>query len=408
MKRNAKTIISMILCFSLSLSALGGMQAGAVTQAEIDALEQQREELQARQEDMQELLDAMQSDRDSLLERKSALDEQSELLRQDIALLAQQITLYEGIIAEKKAEAERAEEEKDEHYAVYCQRVRSMEEHSHWSYISFILMADSLSELLSRLVDIFDIARFDENLKADYAAALEQAEEALTDYEQAQAQQKARQAEILEQEALLAEKIADSARLIAELEVDIDRYMEFYEASEAEMEKVQAEIDAKAEELRKQEEAKRAAEQAKNNYTQPSGGNVSVSSGYYAWPSYCTYVSSPFGPRVHPIYGQLKPHTGVDIAAGYGTNITAAASGTVIMAVVDYGTVGYGTYVAIYHPNGTTTLYAHMSALCVSVGQSVSKGQLIGYVGSTGASTGPHLHFEIRVNGACVDPMQYF
>ena len=133
-----------------------------------------------------------------------------------------------------------------------------------------------------------------------------------------------------------------------------------------------------------------------------------MSSGYYAWPANTTYITSPFGYRVHPIYGTSRLHSGTDIGASYGSPVTAAAAGSVITAVLDYGTTGYGTYVAIYHDNGTTTLYGHMSSLAVSQGDYVSQGQVIGYVGSTGASTGPHLHFEVRINGSCVDPMQYF
>ncbi len=109
---------------------------------------------------------------------------------------------------------------------------------------------------------------------------------------------------------------------------------------------------------------------------------------------------------MHPIFGTTKYHSGVDIAAGYGAAIQAAAGGTVSIAEKSDS---YGYYCVIYHSNGTTTLYAHMNEMpCVSVGDTVSAGQLIGYVGSTGWSTGPHCHFEIRVNGSCVDPIAYF
>lgn len=116
------------------------------------------------------------------------------------------------------------------------------------------------------------------------------------------------------------------------------------------------------------------------------------------------YVSSPFGMRYHPILHYMRMHTGVDFHIGYGAPIRAADSGTVIYAS---WMGGYGNVVMINHGRGISTLYAHQSSLAVGVGASVNRGQVIGYVGSTGLSTGPHLHFEVRVNGTPVDPMRY-
>ena len=123
------------------------------------------------------------------------------------------------------------------------------------------------------------------------------------------------------------------------------------------------------------------------------------------WPCpSCHYITSQFGWRYHPIYHTQKYHSGVDIGASYGATIVAADGGTIITA----GSVsGYGNCVVINHGNGITTLYGHMSSIAVSVGQKVSKGQTIGYVGSTGNSTGPHLHWEVTVNGVRQNPLNY-
>src|SRR5207244_13313636 len=115
-------------------------------------------------------------------------------------------------------------------------------------------------------------------------------------------------------------------------------------------------------------------------------------------------ITSGFGPRVHPIYGDVRMHTGIDFGAGYGTPIHAAADG-VVMSAGALG--GYGNATVIDHGNGLATLYAHQSGMLVAPGQRVSRGQVIGYVGCTGLCTGPHLHFEVRVRGTPVDPMQY-
>ena len=126
-----------------------------------------------------------------------------------------------------------------------------------------------------------------------------------------------------------------------------------------------------------------------------------------AWPvaKSGTYITSDYGMREHPIQGVIKKHTGIDIGnAGFGAPVIAAADGVVTMAVYDRG---YGNCVIINHGNGISTLYGHGQAILTEVGKEVKKGDLIMEVGSTGNSTGPHLHFEVRVNGSCVDPMPF-
>ena len=145
-----------------------------------------------------------------------------------------------------------------------------------------------------------------------------------------------------------------------------------------------------------------------------SGGGANANStngslafnGSFIWPvaSY-VYVSSRFGLRIHPITGQQKTHTGIDIASNQGTSIYAADGGTVTLASWNGG---YGNCVMIDHGNGYVTLYGHMSSIAVSQGQAVSQGETIGYVGSTGKSTGPHLHFEVLKNGTRIDPEQFY
>ena len=166
-------------------------------------------------------------------------------------------------------------------------------------------------------------------------------------------------------------------------------------------------------------------EQAQQEQEQNQGGNTtsgdsgtdegstggsdigSAATGTYVWPCpSSTYITSRYGNRIHPIFGTERFHSGIDISANTGATVIAADGGTVTVA--DYSS-SYGNYVMIYHSNGTYTLYAHMSSLAVSAGQTVSQGQTIGYVGSTGWANGPHLHFEIRnASGNTEDPTAYF
>ncbi|MBQ6998934.1 MAG: peptidoglycan DD-metalloendopeptidase family protein [Clostridia bacterium] len=156
-------------------------------------------------------------------------------------------------------------------------------------------------------------------------------------------------------------------------------------------------------ELKKAKEAENAA---RNEIARlVSGDGSRYVGGKFLWPSTNSYrITSPYSMRVHPTLGVYKQHTGIDIGASYGTNVLAAADGTVIIAGWNNA---YGNYVVINHGGGVTTLYGHNSSLTVSKGQKVSRGQVIAKVGSTGYSTGPHIHFEVQVNGSPVNPMSY-
>jgi len=421
MSKNVTRIICIVLAALILvgfLTMVVGSRARAVTQAEIDKLQAERDEIRRQKKDIQEQINALQSEMASVIDKKSALDEQNELNRQDIELINAQIELYDQMIeakAQEVAEAVRAEEEQ---YAHYCARVRAMEETNTWTYMSFLFDAKSLTDFLGRLNDVTDIVRNDKHIKDEYIAAREAVEKVKAEYEAIQAEQEEHRAELLSEKAKLEQQIAAATKMIAELEEDIEAYKEAYEANEALESEVQEKIDKKVAELQAQkaaeEAARRAWEESQRKLKEQQakaasggGGGGGVSGGYYSWPvPSCTYITSKFGYRVHPIFGTTKYHSGVDIAAGYGATIQAAAGGTVSIAEKSDS---YGYYCVIYHSNGTTTLYAHMNEMpCVSVGSTVSAGQVIGYVGSTGWSTGPHCHFEIRVNGSCVDPLSYF
>ena len=413
------------------ITMIAGSRAHAVTQAEIDKLQEERDKIRSQKKDIQEQINSLQSEMASVIDKKAALDEQNELNRQDIALINDQIALYDEMIEQKAQEVEDAIRAEEEQYAHYCARVRTMEETNTWTYMSFLFNAKSLTDFLGRLNDVTDIVRNDKHIKDEYIAAREAVQKVKAEYEEVQVQQQEKRTELLAEKEKLEQQIEAATKMIRELEEDIEAFKAAYEENEALENEVQEKIDKKVAELQAQKAAEEAArrayeesqrklrEQAEaaaraaaaaaaaSGNTGSSGGGTASAAGYYSWPvPSCTYITSRFGYRVHPIFGTTKYHSGVDIAAGYGSSIQAAAGGTVSIAEKSDS---YGYYCVIYHSNGTTTLYAHMNEMpCVSVGDTVSAGQLIGYVGSTGWSTGPHCHFEIRVNGSCVDPISYF
>ncbi len=420
-------IILAVLMLVGFVTMIAGSRARAVTQEEIDKLQAERDEIRRQKQDIQEQINSLQSEISSVIDKKAALDEQNELNRQDIVLINDQIALYDQMIEEKAREVEEAIRAEEAQYAHYCARVRAMEETNTWSYLSFLFNAKSLTDFLGRLNDVTDIMRNDKHIKDEYIAAREAVEQVKAEYEAVQAQQEEKRAELLAEKEKLEQQIEAATAMIRELEEDIEAFTAAYEENEALENEVQEKIDKKVAELQAQkaaeEAARRAYEESQRKLREQaaaaaaaaaaasgssgSGGGTTAASGYYSWPvPSCTYITSRFGYRVHPIFGTTKYHSGVDIAAGYGATIQAAAGGTVSIAEKSDS---YGYYCVIYHSNGTTTLYAHMNEMpCVSVGQTVSAGQVIGYVGSTGWSTGPHCHFEIRVNGSCVDPISYF
>lgn len=405
-----------IVAYGLSIFVLG------VTQAEIDVLQAERDVIKAQQADIQEQIDLLQAEKASVKDRKAALDEQTALNVQNIDLIDRQIAVYDQMIEDKSVEVEQAIAAQELQFDRYKTRVRAMEETNTWTYISILLKATDLTDFLSRLSDVEDIVRNDKNVKAEYEAAREYTEQVLAEYEAIQAEQLVKREELLTEKARLEEQVEQAAALILQLEDDIEAYEAAFDEKDAEAEDIQARIDKMVADLKAQQEAERKAREAyeaalraqqlqqqqqnKNNGGSGTTTAVASDAGYFSWPTYTTYITSGFGYRIHPIFGTTKYHSGVDIAASLGTTITAAAGGTV--QISEYSS-SYGNYCVIYHSNGTTTLYAHMNSLpIVSVGETVTAGQAIGYVGSTGWSTGPHLHFEIRVNGSCVDPTSYF
>jgi murein DD-endopeptidase MepM/ murein hydrolase activator NlpD len=272
-----------------------------------------------------------------------------------------------------------------------------MEENSAITYLAIVFDASSFSDLLARIDAIGDIMRADKLAYEELVTARQLTMEAKIALEESMAESEAQKEELVAKETELLSQIDQSLALIAEIEATLEAHNEMYDALDSEADKIQADINKKTEELRKQEAAAAAA--GRNN-TAVKG------TGTFQWPSpSCNIVTSKFGSRYHPIYKEVRIHQGIDVGAKYGSLVVAADSGKVITSAYSSS---YGNYVVISHGDGITTLYAHLSQRLVAANATVTKGQNIGKVGSTGASTGPHLHFEISVNGSRKNPLSYF
>ncbi len=210
--------------------------------------------------------------------------------------------------------------------------------------------------------------------------------------------------ELEKKKQLQSESMADISKLKAEKE----KMLADLESASADLSKLSAATKNMIDKLEAQEEGMRQESNQIGSNIQNSGSSSSGGSytgGKMLWPSAASrYISSYFGMRIHPIYKYPRMHNGIDIAAAGGTNILAAADGKVIEATYNSG---YGNYIVIDHGGGVSTLYAHASRRIAKVGDRVSRGQVIALVGTTGNSTGNHLHFEVRINGNPVNPLNY-
>lgn len=393
--KRLKRLTCLVLALVMALSLIGAPGVLGVSRSEIDALEREKKAISEQKDEAKGILNQLQGEQASALDQKYAYDTQNELARQEIELINEQIEIYDNLIAEKEEELVEAKAQEDYQKERFRTRIRAMEEDGSLGYIAFVFKATSFSDLLTRMDNISEIMESDKSLEDKYIAARENVEQVKAEYEEVQAEQLIKREEMQERKAELEKQIEAAIEIIAALQGEIDLSQEELDKIDAAEKGLQSEIESMLAALKKQEEAAKAA---------GKGGAIS-STGTYVWPMPGYSPGSAYGWRMHPIFHEMRFHAGEDIGAANGTPIIAADSGTVIMAGVNGG---YGNCVMINHGGGRVTLYAHQSSMAVSVGQSVSQGQVIGYVGSTGNSTGPHLHFEVRVNGATTDPKTYF
>ena len=455
--KNRKKLISimagimaaiMLLSFILSLIPAAMAASSGEIRNQINDLKGLRAEIQNQMEELKNQVQENEDEIANLVSKKNVLDQEIFLLHAQIGNINEQINAFALLIAEKQAELDEAQARYEKLSDEHRERIRTMEEEGSLSYWAVLFKASSFSGLLDRLNMIVEIAASDRRRLRELNEAADLVEDAKEELEVEKADLESTRQELDDTYAQLAEKQAEAQEMIAQLLEKAEELEAMFEGFELEEEALMAEIAAKEQEYNeakyqewlahlatattattappettKPEETTQPNDasgetnpegettQPTEEGTQPSEEATEPTEAptqpvVVSWMRPCSYVkiTSPFGNRDRPTAGASSNHQGVDLAGPEGTPIYATRSGTVTIARFS-NSAGY--YVTINHGDGYSSVYMHMTTYTVSVGQSVSQGQLIGYMGSTGISTGPHLHFGISYNGKYVNPAQY-
>ena len=334
-------------------------------------------------------------------------------LDRNLSALAGELTKLEGDISQKEEQIEEAKVEletakitENRQYEDMKLRIQYMYENGQTGLLESMMQSESIAELLNRAEYASQITSYDRKMLEEYRKTRQEValkEEALkTEHQELLTLQDSTKAKQSSIKTLMASKEAELASYetkIASAQGEIDQYNADIKAQEEHMARVEAEIRRKEEEARKAEEAKKNQSSA--------GGDSTVKKGNtnFIWPCPASgRISSAFGDRSSPTEGASTNHKGIDIPAPSGSSIVAAADGKVVISTYSYSA---GNYIMIDHGGGLTTVYMHCSQLLVKEGETVKQGQTIAKVGSTGYSTGPHLHFGVRSGGSYVNPSGY-
>ena len=405
MKKIFSRAVIVVLCMAIACSI--PMRSYALTFGEItsDAIKDKEDKINAAEEEKKALENSLkelenkkaqlEKEKNNLSNYVKQLDSQLSEIELQIAELSIQILDKEAEITEKEKELQIAIETETAQYEAMKRRIQFMYEQGETNYLSLIFSADNFSDMLNKADYIEQLSAYDRQKLDEYVA--------ITNYVRLCKSELELQKAILDQQkqgVQLRQNEVES--LIANKKTEIEKYQSNIATQQAAIEEYEEDLRFQNE-LISQLEAEVLA--AKKEILLENGISVSYSGEKMTWPCPAyTRISSEYGWRIHPTLGVNKYHNGVDMAAPKGSDILAAFSGEVVAAT--YNST-MGNYVLMNHGNGYYTIYMHASKLCVTPGQVIVEGEKIAEVGSTGRSTGPHLHFGVRKNGEYVNPMSY-
>lgn len=429
--KKGKKALSWLLALAVVVTCIGHIlpvSARAASSSEIrkqiNAMKKEQQAIQKQIKDVEAQYQQNEDEIADIIAKKSVIDQQIGLLSDEILNISQQITSFNALIADKQDELDNAQERYDALCRDNKDRIQSMEEQGSISYWEVVFQAQSFTDLLDRLNMVEEIAAADKRRMAELSLAAENVEIAKSELEGEKTDLEETKKEMDRREAELDEKRAEADELIQELLEKADDLDALKAEFSKQEEEFMRQIAAKEKEFTQAKAAEWAAHMATATTatTAPasSGGSGSsaggssggssgstggtVSTGSWRRPCSYTYVSSAFGKREAPTAGASSYHQGIDLAAPEGTPVYAARGGVVTASTYSNSA---GNYVSINHMDGFASIYMHLKSDVVSAGQTVTAGQLIGYVGKTGVATGFHLHFGISYNGVYVNPAAY-
>lgn len=390
------------------LFATANAKSSGEIQDEIDDLENKEQELQNQIDALKAQMSENLADIQAIVDQKLVIEQQVSLLYLQTVNINDQIASYNMLIADQQEALEAAEETLAQLNVQYKERIRAMEEGGTLSYWQVLLASQSFVDFLDRLYLLSEIASADQHRLEQMNAAADEVAAIQKNLEAEKAQLQATRDELTKAQENMDQKNAEAQSLMNQLLAKGEEYERHLAESHERQDKLLDEIAKKEQEyteaIEEEEYLKWLAAQDPN-FRSPLGGNTDENGIYWAMPVQYSRVSSPFNPnRLHPVLGIVRPHKGIDLSAPSMTPIYASRGGVVTVASTGEET---GNYVYINHGDGFSTGYLHMTYYVVTAGQWVSTGQLIGYVGSTGLSTGPHLHFAVVKDGTYVNPALY-
>lgn len=393
----------------------------ATEESNLSEAQQEKKTLENDLQKAKELIDSLKGSKEDIQSEVEKLDKQLNEISGKVKELESRLSKKRQEIADTESALNKAKEQEKKQYRNMKKRIQFMYENGQTSYVEMLLSADSFTDFLNAVEYITQISQYDRKMLKEYQnmqVTIADTQKTLeTDYASLQSLQAKVQEE---KQAVVALESAKKGELndVADDLTDAQTVAKAYEAEIQAQNEVIAQIQAAQKRAAEQQAAQQQAQAAEGNQgatdaagenqntaqnTTPSGNGQSTGSMMWPCPS-SKRVTSDYGPRTSPTNGASSNHKGIDIGAAYGADIVAADGGTVLVAT--YSSSG-GNYVIIDHGGGLCTVYMHASSLTVSAGQTVSKGQVIAKVGSTGISTGNHLHFGVTLNGVYVSPWGY-
>lgn len=396
-------ILAILLAATVNLLAFPAKaESSSEIKKQIQQLKEEKNEIAQQIEKLKGQISENQSEIEKLVQKKDIIDQEIALKYEEISNITEQVAAYSLLIADKQEELEQAEADYRALSEKNKQRIRAMEENGEVDYWAVLFHANSFSDFLDRLNMIEEIASADYRRLQELRDAAARVESIQKTLEEEKLGLELTGKELDKAQAELEDKRKEADALLVKLVATGEVFEELMEESEEKQTQLLLEIAKKQAEYDK---AKHQEWLATSVPTQKPSGGGSTSSAKWKVPIRYTRFSSPFGYRTHPKTGKWTMHYGVDLAAPTNTPIYASRAGTVSVAAYQHN--GAGNYVQLNHGDGYRSIYMHMTRYVVKPGQSVSQGQLIGYCGSTGLSSGPHLHFGISFNGTYVNPAKY-